>query len=141
MIGCRAHASSFEVMSHTPHRLRFELILGSLLLGFGLFALPGMIYWVGSHLLGPYKDAASAETFYGDFFGHLAEGSLRAWALVLGPLLIISLVRLIFLRRPIPETEEDTTPRSRALQAEQRRPATRSSEQEQQRREPRVTLD
>ena len=128
-------------MSHTPHRLRFELILGSLLLGFGLFALPGIIYWVGTHLLGPYKEAASAGTFYGDIFGDLATGSPRTWALVLGPLLIVSLLRLIFLRRAAPEAEDDARPQPRAVESEQRRREPRVSEQEQRRREPRVTLD
>lgn len=129
-------------MSHTPHRLRFELIFGSLLLGFGLFALPGMIYWVGTHLLGPYKEAASAGTFYSDFFGDLATGSPRVWALALGPLLIVSLTRLIFLRRRAPETEDAASPQPRPLASEQHRRAPRvTAEAEQRRREPRVTLD
>lgn len=117
-------------MTQTPHRLRFELILGSLLLAFGLFAMPGIVYWVGSHLLGPYKEAAGAGTFYGDFFGDLASGSLRAWTLTLGPLLVVSLLRLIFLRRPEPEAQERAAP-----------PQPRAAEPEQRRREPRVSLD
>lgn len=128
-------------MSHTLHRLRFELILGSLLLGFGLFALPGMIYWVGTHLLGPYREAAGADTFYGDFFGDLSAGSLRAWALALGPLLIVSLARLIFLRRPAPYEEPAAPSQPHAAISEQRRREPRGTESEQRRREPRVTLD
>lgn len=129
-------------MSPTPHRLRFELILGSLLLGFGLVGLPGMVYWVGTHLLGPYKEAAGAGTFYGDFFGDLATGSLRAWALVLGPLVVVSLLRLIFLRRPAPEAEHAATPQpQRASEPEQRRREPHVTEPEQRRREPRITLD
>jgi hypothetical protein len=82
------------------HRLRFELIAGSILLAFGLFVLPGLVYWVGSTLLGEYGQDAGVGTFYGDFFGDLATGVLRAWALALGPLVIVEVVRLLFLRRP-----------------------------------------
>jgi hypothetical protein len=43
-------------------------------------------------------------TFYGDFYGDLAEGEVRAWALALGPLLLVSLIRVIFIgTRPKPE--------------------------------------
>lgn len=114
------------------HRLRFELIFGSILLGFGLFALPGIIYWVGTALLGPYAEGAGAGTFYGDFFGDLATGSMRAWMLALGPLALISLIRLIFLRRP---TDAGATA---DVAAPQPRPA---PQPEHRRVEPRVSLD
>ncbi len=83
-----------------PHRLRFALIAGSLLLAIGLFVLPGLVYWVGNALLGPYGKDAGVGTFYGDFFGDLASGVVRAWALALGPLVLMGLLRLLFLRRP-----------------------------------------
>ena len=80
-------------------RVRFELIFGSVLLGIGLFVLPALIYTVGLSLLGPYGEGQGAGlgTFYGDFFGDLAQGEVRTWLLALGPLLLISLIRLIFL--------------------------------------------
>jgi hypothetical protein len=88
-----------ETRPHASHRLRFELILGSVLLAVGLFAVPAVVYLVGIKLLGPYGDGAGLATFYGDFFGDLASGVGRAWSLTLGPLVLISLLRSLFLRR------------------------------------------
>jgi hypothetical protein len=115
-------------------RMRFELILASLLLALGLFVLPALIYWVGNALLGPYGTAPAANlgTFYADFFGDLASGSVRTWSLALGPLIVISLVRLIFLRRPDESAEPPQEPAPR-------RSANKT--QNERRVEPRVTLD
>ena len=83
-----------ETRPRAPHRLRLELILGSVLLALGLFAVPAIVYWVGIKLLGPYGDGADVGlgTFYADFFGDLASGTGRAWSLALGPLVLVSLV-------------------------------------------------
>lgn len=123
-------SSSAENSSH--HRLRFELIAGSILLAFGLFVLPALVYWVGSTLLGPYGKDAGMGTFYGDFFGDLATGAIRAWALALGPLVIVGIVRLLFLRRTdsAPPDVHAAPPQNR-----QRRDA------DARRVEPRVSLD
>ena len=97
----------------TSHRLRYELIAASLLLAFGLFALPGLVYWVGNTLLGPYGSdkPAGMGALYGDFYGDLATGVVRAWILALGPLVVIGLVRLLFLRRsPDPSSEDRAAP-------------------------------
>jgi hypothetical protein len=114
--------------------MRFELILASLLLALGLFVLPALIYWVGNALLGPYGTGPATHlgTFYADFFGDLASGSIRTWCLALGPLIVISLVRLIFLRRPDESVEppQESAPRKPAAKAQNER-----------RIEPRVTLD
>ena len=48
--------------------------------------LPATIFIVGGALLGPYGDDGGLGRFYGDFFGDLAEPSVRAWAIALGPL-------------------------------------------------------
>lgn len=77
-------------------RLRFEAIFASIWLAIGLFALPAAIFAVGGALLGPYGETGRLGRFYGDFFGDLAEPSIRAWAIVLGPLALISILRLIF---------------------------------------------
>jgi hypothetical protein len=77
-------------------RARFELIFASIWLAVGLFALPATIFAVGSAMLGPYGDDAGLGRFYGDFFGDLAEPSVRAWIVALGPLVLISLLRLVF---------------------------------------------
>ena len=77
-------------------RARFEAIFASIWLAIGLFALPAAIFAVGGALLGPYGENAGLGRFYGDFFGDLAEPSLRAWAIALGPLALISVLRLVF---------------------------------------------
>lgn len=119
-----------DTPSH-PNRLRFELIVGSILLAFGLFVLPGLVFWVGSTLLGPYGKEAGIGTFYGNFFGDLASGVGRVWALALGPLIIIELIRLLFLRRSAPTTHDDGAPPQR----------TPRSVTDSRRVEPRVSLD
>jgi hypothetical protein len=77
-------------------RLRFELIFTGVWLAIGLFAVPAVIFAVGGALLGPYGDNAGLGRFYGDFFGDLAEPSVRAWAIALVPLVLITLLRLVF---------------------------------------------
>lgn len=77
-------------------RARFEVIFTSIWLAVGLLVLPATIFMVGGALLGSYGDNGSFGRFYGDFFGDLAEPSVRAWALALGPLILISLLRLVF---------------------------------------------
>jgi hypothetical protein len=77
-------------------RARFEVIFTSIWLAVGLFVLPATIFIVGGALLGPYGDNGGLGRFYGDFFGDLAEPSVRAWAIALGPLTLISLLRLVF---------------------------------------------
>lgn len=95
----------------------FEVVFLSVWLAFGLFLLPAAIFLVGGGLLGPYGEAGSIGTFYGDFFADLAEPSGRAWAIALGPLLLVSLIRLVFLglpRRPSGEeavTHDEPPPR------------------------------
>ncbi len=115
-------------------RARFELILASLLLALGLFVLPALIFWVGGTLLGPYGAGPTGGTlgsFYGDFFGDLATGSVRTWGLACGPLILVSLMRLLFLRRPSAPVEQP--PQA----APRRDPRT----QHERRIEPRVSLD
>ena len=77
-------------------RLRFELIFAAVWLVVGLLLLPALIFAVGGSLLGPYGDNGGLGRFYGDFFGDLGEPSVRAWAIALGPLVLISILRLIF---------------------------------------------
>ena len=119
-----------------PHssRLRFELILASLLLAFGLFVMPAVIFWVGISLLGPYGPGTTSGTlgtFYGDFFGDLASGSVRTWCLALGPLFLISVARVLFMRKPDEPVDPppETAPRRAAKTPIDRRV------------EPRITLD
>jgi hypothetical protein len=115
------------------HRMRFELIFASVWLGIGFFLLPALIFWVGVTLLGPYGEGQGAGmgTFYGDFYGDLANGEVRAWSLALGPLVLITLLRAVFIgTRPKPERVEP-------VQSEA--PATRAAESR--RVEPRISAD
>jgi hypothetical protein len=93
-----AHTDADEVVTGSRYRrrARFELIFASIWLAVGLFALPATIFAVGGALLGPYGDNGGLGRFYGDFFGDLAEPSVRAWAIALGPLVLISILRLVF---------------------------------------------
>ena len=95
--------------------LRFEILLASALLAFGLFALPALIYFVGATLLGPYIEgdvpSNGPALFYRNFFADLAAPSGRAWLIAIGPLLVIGLFRLAFIgQRSSPR--RDPPPRS-----------------------------
>ena len=90
-------------------RIRFELIFASLWLAFGLFVLPALIFMVGNAELGPYGEKAGLSTFYVDFYADLASASGRAWALAVGPLVLISLLRAIFIGVRSPNTEQART--------------------------------
>lgn len=108
MIG---HGESQSNLDPAQRRLRFELIFASVWLAIGLFLVPALIFWVGIVLLGPYGDGAGEGlgSFYADFFGDLATGDLRTWLIALGPLILISLVRAVFIgvRSPEDEPSED----------------------------------
>jgi hypothetical protein len=121
-------------VSPATHRLRFELIIGSVLLALGLFGVPAVVYLVGIKLLGPYGEGAGLGTFYVNFFADLASGTGRAWSLALGPLVAVSLVRLLFLKRPTLDEEGDEESAAPRQAAGPRTAANR-------RKEPSVNLD
>lgn len=112
-------------------RARFELIFASIWLAVGLFVLPATIFVVGGAVLGPYGDDGGLGRFYGDFFGDLAEPSVRAWAIALGPLALVSILRLVFVGAGRGSEEAQAEP-----SAPSRRPA-----EDQRRVEPRVSAD
>jgi hypothetical protein len=90
--------------------LLWEVVLASIWLGAGLFVLPALIYGVGTALLGPYGENAGLGRFYTDFFADLARPAVRAWLIALGPLVLMSLLRLILLRpREARAAEPDTS--------------------------------
>jgi hypothetical protein len=122
-------ASRSEGRSH--NRLRFELIFASAWLAAGLFVLPAVIYAVGATLLGPYGSDKGVGTLYADFFRDLAEPSGRTWAIALGPLTVVTLVRAVFLGARTPRGEPDDAPQTSSA----RLPS------DQVRVEPRVGLD
>ena len=61
-----------------------ELVLTAvaLMMGFGL--MPVLIFYAGSFSLGRY-DGASVRRLYESIYHGLAEGSIAAWAVALGP--------------------------------------------------------
>jgi hypothetical protein len=94
-------------------RLRFELLFVSGWLAVGLFLVPAVVYWVYSKLLGPYAENAGLGTFYGAYFADLAALTGRTWLLTLGPLLAISLIRILFIgvgRKDADRNDPDDTP-------------------------------
>jgi hypothetical protein len=98
-------------------RTRFEVTFASAWLAVGLFGLPAAIYVVGVLILGPYKPGAGLLQFYGDFFGDLAKPTLRAWVIALGPLVLISIVRLLFWG--VPRRERAATEKLTPAQVEE----------------------
>lgn len=113
-------------------RARFELIFASIWLAVGLIVMPATIFAIGGALLGPYGDTGRLGRFYGDFLGDLAEPSVRAWAIALGPLVLISLLRLVFAGAGRGSPSPDSAPD---------RPAPRKATDEARRVEPRVSTD
>ena len=78
----------------TPRR---ELLLFACLAGFGLLALPALVYAVGVYLLGEYQAGATVGDFYAALYAELAAPAPWAWLLVLGPWLGIQWLRLLWL--------------------------------------------
>lgn len=118
-------ASADDVVGSNRYRrrARFELIFGSIWLVVGLLVVPATIFAVGGSLLGPYGDNGGLGRFYGDFFGDLAEPSVRAWAIALGPLVLISILRLVFAgagREPEKPQEERPAPPRRVAEDHRR---------------------
>src|SRR5512138_862101 len=117
-------ADDATARSRYGRRARFELIFASIWIAVGLFALPALIFAVGGALLGPYGENAGLGRFYGDFFGDLGEPSVRAWSIALGPLVLISILRLVFAgagRAPGRPQDEDRPPPPRRTPEDQRR--------------------
>jgi hypothetical protein len=126
-----------DVVAASParRRARFELIFAGIWLAVGLLLLPALIFTIGGSLLGPYGDNGGLGRFYGDFIGDLAEPSVRAWAIALGPLVLISILRLIF----VGAGREPEKPRDREEQGPA--PSRRHAADDHRRVEPRVSGD
>jgi hypothetical protein len=99
--------------------LRREMLVLTVFGGFGLLALPAMVFIVGQQLLGEYRPGAGMGVFYADLYRHLGAMEPFAWLLVLGPYLAVQLLRLLWLplglltrRRPPPR--EESPPARRA---------------------------
>lgn len=74
-----------------PPLLIRETVLALLCLAFGMFCLPGLIYLVGSRLIGSYEDGLGG--FYLALADALAAANGFAWFLLLSPYVILLLCR------------------------------------------------
>ena len=89
--------------------VRRELILLAIALIAGFVLIPLAIWLVGNRILGPYThgldpSAGGPMRLLGDFYSGLTHGSVIFWCVALGPLVLISFVRLFWgvIRHPSP---------------------------------------
>jgi len=71
---------------------RRELRIAVAALVFGAVALPFLVYAAGAATLGPYEGGLAP--FLGKLYGDLAHGAPSALGLILGPYLLLQLLRL-----------------------------------------------
>jgi hypothetical protein len=88
--------------SATTRRLRRELLILGIALFCGFVAIPLAIWLVGNRILGPYSHGQDTSNggpmrLLGDFFTGLGHGSTIFWCVVIGPYVIVSFVRLLYL--------------------------------------------
>jgi len=73
-------------------RGRRELTILVVLLAFGLFIVPLLIWVVGRGVLGPFEDGGPFALLV-DFFAGLRTGSFVYWAVALGPYVMVMVLR------------------------------------------------
>jgi hypothetical protein len=83
-------------------RVRLELIILGIALFCGFVLVPLAIWLVGNRILGPYTHGQDTSNggpmrLLGDFFTGLGHGSVIFWCVVIGPYVILSLARLLYL--------------------------------------------
>ena len=71
-----------------------EFVIAAVLFGFGFLALPLVIYWVGSRLIGEYAPDSNAFMLAEQVWTDLLSLEPFSWALVLSPYVVLQLVRL-----------------------------------------------
>jgi hypothetical protein len=71
---------------------RRELMILVLMLAFGLFIVPLLIWAVGRGALGPYADGGPFAQLV-DFFNGLRTGSLVYWGVAFGPYVLVMILR------------------------------------------------
>jgi len=74
--------------------LKRELLLALWLVGFGLFALPPAVYWVGQQVVGEYTGENGVWGLTLDLWSGVVSANPAALLLVLSPYLIIQTLRL-----------------------------------------------
>lgn len=94
-----------ERYARLPRAQREGLILGLALIA-GLLVMPFLIWFAGSHVLGPYAHGQNTHAgpfaLLSDYLVGLAHGSAVFWAVALGPALLLLLLRMLIavLRTP-----------------------------------------
>lgn len=61
---------------------------------FAATLLPVLVYYTGTATLGPYAHGG-LQQFFGDFYADLARLRGNAWVLLLGPVLLVTLWRIL----------------------------------------------
>lgn len=74
---------------------RRELVIAVVALGFGIIALPLIVYWVGQQVIGEYAPNAAGMGFAETIWADLLDLDAAAWILVASPYLVVLLLRLI----------------------------------------------
>ncbi|HEY5623263.1 MAG TPA: hypothetical protein VIV14_05845 [Gammaproteobacteria bacterium] len=96
-------------MARLGFRVGKEIFIGLILLGFGFFALPAIVYSVGIRIVGDYGAEGGVDTLMSHVRSDLAAGNIFAWLLVLSPYVIVQLLRLArYLWRAKPGVTEVT---------------------------------
>ena len=96
----------------TPRARRELLVLGAALL-WGVLVMPLLVWVVGNRVLGPYTHGQNTHAgplaLLADFLLGLLHGSAVFWAMALGPLVLLLLLRaLLAALRAVPaESRED----------------------------------
>lgn len=82
--------------------LRRELLILGIALACGLIVVPLLIWVVGNRILGPYVHTQDPTAgtgpmrLIGDFFSGLSHGSIIFWCVVVGPYILLTLVRALY---------------------------------------------
>ena len=91
--------------ARTPNPLgviRRELILLGIALACGFIVIPLLIWVVGNRILGPYVHSQDPTAGTGpmrliaDFFSGLTHGSVIFWCVVIGPYVLLTLIRFLY---------------------------------------------
>ena len=95
-----------------PPRVRRELIVLGIALVCGLVLMPFLIWYAGNRVLGPYSHGQNPHggpaALLQDYLSGLLHGSGVFWAVALGPLLLLLLLRLIvWVVRAVPPRRGD----------------------------------
>lgn len=71
-----------------------EFMLFAAALFVGLVVIPLGVFFVGGAVLGTYGTGGTLWTFWGDYLAGLGTASLAHWLLVLGPYVLLGIVRV-----------------------------------------------